>query len=334
MDTHSVKLVLGESNISTRHAFVSMLRQKGFSDINHAANFTALQNILKSSSVDLLVCDTNLEAGCLSQLISDIRQDKIGKNPFMVIIGLVTKAESGIIRSLVNAGIDDILIKPVSGLNLEKHLHMLAHHRKKFLATENYFGPDRRKDTRADQKSHVGTFVVPNPLDQAGIKVTPFQVKQQIEKTKKMVNDQFIERYAAELELSTGHLELLQSNKKMDEIPLTLNKIARASMVLRSKLGMSGFTQAINLCSDLLQLSTDVKARSEQFSQENVHEIRQVNHKIQNIIFPVSKPQEKPTRPTPMPVKKKKTSPAVTHNEAVPDVASQEELLKHLKKHA
>ncbi|WP_135079005.1 response regulator [Terasakiella sp. SH-1] len=345
MDVSSVRLILGEGNISTRHALVSMLRHKGFHGIQYASTIDAVEDCIKSHNADLLICDNNIEGGSLCDLVEGIRHGRIGKNPFMVIIALIAKAESEVVRALVNAGVDDILVKPVSGFNLDKHLHMLAHHRKQFLVTETYFGPDRRKDKRNSGAQQIGTFMVPNPLEQGGVKVTSFQVRHQIEKTKKMINDQFIERYATEQEFLTGHVALLLHNNKQDEVPDMLAKLERVVVSLKSKLGLSDFGHAARPCSDILDMIMQVKLGKLVLSVESLVQLEKLNQTVQEIIFPPKvvqpkkpvseeKSQEKPACQAENKVRQlqKMDAKLPESQTAVQSVSSQEELAKRFAK--
>jgi len=86
---------------------------------------------------------------------------KIFANPFLVINVITWKPSDDVIRTLVNAGADDIIVMPISIGAVASRVDNIIQNRKKFVATPRYVGPDRRQPGR-ENDSELAGFDVPN----------------------------------------------------------------------------------------------------------------------------------------------------------------------------
>jgi hypothetical protein len=98
----------------------------------------------------------------VSALVNDLRRLRCGEDPFLPIILTSWDARLRVVRSIINSGADDFLVSPYSTTNLSERIEALANHRKPFVVTEDYFGPDRR--TAHARAEDAGTVEVPNSL--------------------------------------------------------------------------------------------------------------------------------------------------------------------------
>ena len=86
---------------------------------------------------------------------------RIFANPFLVINVITWKPSDDVIRTLVNAGADDIIVMPISIGAVASRVDNIIQNRKKFVATPRYVGPDRRQPGR-ENDSELAGFDVPN----------------------------------------------------------------------------------------------------------------------------------------------------------------------------
>ena len=122
-----------------------------------------IEHSLETRPPDLLITDSDLGDGDICTMISDIRNHRIGTNPFMSIIVTTWKPSESLVRRVVESGADDLLVQPASRGQLRSRIDALTFNRKPFMITARYIGPDRRNLTRAEKLT--GTAVnVPNLL--------------------------------------------------------------------------------------------------------------------------------------------------------------------------
>lgn len=162
----NARVVLAEPNLELRHRIVDTLIENGFCDIVQTGNMAGVRDALLAGGVDLLIADSVMPEGDLCDLIWQLRHAKIGDNPFTVVIALITDRTADLVRKAVNAGADDVLLKPFDPSQLFGRITALARARKRFVVTSDYIGPDRRTRARAGTDSQpVPLIRVPNPIE-------------------------------------------------------------------------------------------------------------------------------------------------------------------------
>lgn len=134
-----------------------------FRDIRTASSIEDIQHSLETRPPDLLITDSDLHDGDVCLLINDIRNHRIGSNPFMSIIVTTWNPSESLVHRVVESGADDLLVQPASRGQLRSRIDALTFNRKPFVITARYIGPDRRNMTRSEKLT--GTPVsVPNLL--------------------------------------------------------------------------------------------------------------------------------------------------------------------------
>lgn len=84
-----------------------------------------------------------------------LRRDPASPNPFLPIILATATVTRERVRAALDAGVNEILVLPPSAKALETRLREIIERPRKFVRGEGYFGPDRRRQVRAD---HAGPF--------------------------------------------------------------------------------------------------------------------------------------------------------------------------------
>jgi len=145
----------------------SSLRQSltdlDFREIRTGSSIQDIEQSLETRPPDLLITDSDLADGDVCSLISDIRNHRIGSNPFMSIIVTTWKPSESLVHRVVESGADDLLVQPASRGQLRSRIDGLTFNRKPFIITARYIGPDRRNLTRAEKLAATAVNV-PNLL--------------------------------------------------------------------------------------------------------------------------------------------------------------------------
>ena len=157
----AVSAVVYEKDAEGRSTVRDALRELGFAEIAFAASGEELEQLLRVDTPDLLFCGYNHRDEDICVLLRSLRAGAIGTNPFLIIVAASSDADEETATAFRNAGVDGFLNSPVSADLLSKFLAAQVRARKKFVATTDYIGPDRRRDT---SRSGAECFDVFNPL--------------------------------------------------------------------------------------------------------------------------------------------------------------------------
>ena len=146
LDTASLKKVsvhVCEKNYYERTQLRDMFIAQGIKSILMHATLEGMREALMESPPDMLVISDDFDAGAWDA-IKEIRHQKLGENPFMLITVLVNPARREALQLAINAGVDDVVIKPVTSERVRERIALVTFHRAPFVAHGEYVGPERR----------------------------------------------------------------------------------------------------------------------------------------------------------------------------------------------
>jgi len=130
-----------------RHSTRNVLHSLGFRGIATAATCDEFTEQLGSErEVDLIFAEVTGGDGDICGLIQKMRQGEVGKNPFVVIIATAWMSASDIVKQVLLAGADDLVVRPFSTSRMMERVRTHVEARKGFVVTSDYIGPDRRRD--------------------------------------------------------------------------------------------------------------------------------------------------------------------------------------------
>lgn len=158
-----VRVVLAEPNQVVRHGLKSALAAHGFRRVFDTDRFGPAHEELHTGEVDLLITSSELFGGDVAQLIRDVRHLKVGRNPFLFVIVIITSPSIDKVRHFAAAGADDAIAAPVTAGHLLTRIDGLASARKPFVVIRDYVGPDRRSQQRSEGPA-APTIEAPNLL--------------------------------------------------------------------------------------------------------------------------------------------------------------------------
>lgn len=166
--------MLDNCDLSKARVFVIDQTSHGRREIRNALSILGFHNIEDTSDVEhssemlatqraqLIVAAVQGAEDPILQLVQDIRQLRQPGDPFLPIMLNVWSAQEELVDQVIGSGADDLLIWPFSVQQLGVRVRTLINARKKFVATEKYFGPDRR--SRTDMGGEDRGIQVPNAL--------------------------------------------------------------------------------------------------------------------------------------------------------------------------
>ena len=157
------RVLLVDPDIYRRRDLKASLAAHGLVRPREFDTVAAARRRVVGESVDLMIAAASLTDGPAAALVRDVRWQRAGENPFVVMIMLLDDPSSATVGRAIDAGSDDLLVRPQSGSMVAMRMAALARRRKPFVVTTDYIGPDRRAEPRKENDL-VELLDVPNPL--------------------------------------------------------------------------------------------------------------------------------------------------------------------------
>jgi CheY-like chemotaxis protein len=129
-----------------RGATRSALAAIGFRQIEAVASVSDFARAIYRLSPDLIVCEVQTGEMQVCDQIQAMRNGMTGYNPFVVVIATTWDKSKTMVRRVIDSGADDLILRPFSNGILASRIEAATHHRKGFVITHDYIGPDRRRD--------------------------------------------------------------------------------------------------------------------------------------------------------------------------------------------
>ncbi len=163
IDINRLRILIIEDNIHFSTLLSSIMRALGVEDIEEARDGSEALEVLKSYSADLVIADWKMDGIDGVECVRLIRADDESPNRFLPIIMVTGYTEKKLIRSALDAGVNDFLAKPISARSLLSRITSVLSENRPFVDEETYFGPDRRRRqigfSGAERRSREATLV-------------------------------------------------------------------------------------------------------------------------------------------------------------------------------
>ena len=138
---------IGEPDEQVRKTLRQILHHAGLRQVSVHGNLKNILSLMSHMTPDLIIVSDDLDPGVFD-FIRDIRHNKIGTNPFVLVTTLISPEHVDSVKRAMQAGTDDIIIKPVKEEQLLQRLKRVTLNRAAFVVTSDYLGPDRRGKNR------------------------------------------------------------------------------------------------------------------------------------------------------------------------------------------
>lgn len=199
LDLSKVKALVCEPSGLLRQGIRLALNNVGIRTIVEANTFLAAHKACEEGDHDFLIINQEIEANDASYILRELRQGKLGKDPFIVSVMLLASREEPKVRAAMDSGPDDLLLIPFAPDQLMNRLRILVDRRKPFVVTHDYIGPDRRSAPRPGATSAT-QFHVPNPMRARGQGITQDRYQKQMSEMLTTIAVERIKRLAATIE--------------------------------------------------------------------------------------------------------------------------------------
>ena len=157
-----VRLMLG-GTLPLRNDIRGPLQELGFCNMSLANDSSYVRDAIRRDRADVIIIDDGLPGEDVCDIVRDARHMRLGHNPFIVVLFSTRAEHPHLIEKFVNCGADDVMLKPLTAATVKQRMADLRDHRKKFVVTCDYIGPDRRMGPRPGL-NEIPEIEVPNPL--------------------------------------------------------------------------------------------------------------------------------------------------------------------------
>lgn len=138
-----ITVYIGEKNYYERNQLRDMFKAQGATQIVCHANLHGLKEVMTQVPPDLLLIADDFDTDVFSA-IKEIRGQKLGDNPFMLIAMLVDANRPQSLKQAIGTGVDDIIVKPLTPDRIQDRLRLVTFHHQPFIVTDDYMGPQRK----------------------------------------------------------------------------------------------------------------------------------------------------------------------------------------------
>lgn len=123
----------------------TILQTLGFRQIIDATNVADAFNAFNQAPADLIITDWEMEPLDGLDFIRMVRQSADSPNQLVPIILLSAHTDARRVVEARDAGVNEVVAKPVSANALDKRISAIFTRPRVFIRTEGYTGPDRRR---------------------------------------------------------------------------------------------------------------------------------------------------------------------------------------------
>lgn len=254
-----VRILFGEPEANLRHALRAALAREGYTGIDDFDRLPSLREAMEKTDPDLVVMDSEMDAGEADRIITDLRHNRLGNNPFVPVIVTIWNPTQDQVRRVASSGTDDMLVKPVSPNQVFERIKQLINQRKPFVVTSDYIGPDRRKDV--GRGSEIPTIEVPNTLRAKvrGEKVDRKALDAMIGEAQQEINEQRLKRNAFQVGFLV-HLLLpeFENFEVTDERIKSVQRLVDVSRDIGNRVKGTKYEHVTTLCTAMVRVASSI----------------------------------------------------------------------------
>lgn len=151
----AMSVLVVDDNQHMRAIIKELLKALGPVVIREAADPVEAFEVLSSVPIDLVLTDLSMPMIDGVEFTRMIRTGADSPNRFLPIVMITGHTERSRIMAARDAGVNEILVKPVTARALVERLKVVIEKPRPFVTCAAYFGPDRRRKTTG---GHAGPF--------------------------------------------------------------------------------------------------------------------------------------------------------------------------------
>lgn len=158
IDLGNLTILMIDDNWHMRAILNQLLRTIGVMNIHSASDAVEGLEIIRTKPVDIVMTDHHMSPITGVEFCRMVRTSSDSPNPYLPVMLVTGIADRNTIIAARNAGVHDIVLKPISAKTLSERLQDLILKPRNFVRTKSYFGPDRRLDNEGDSGQRKREF--------------------------------------------------------------------------------------------------------------------------------------------------------------------------------
>lgn len=165
VDCSRLRFLVIDDNGYMRRIIRTLLHGFGTREVFEAEDGAAGLEAFATHLPDVVITDWSMPVFDGIELTKMIRQPDTSPNPFVPIIMVTGYAERNRVFEARDAGVSEMLVKPISAKGLYARIAKVVLNPRPFIRTDHYFGPDRRHLIKADaykSRGAASSFVTSN----------------------------------------------------------------------------------------------------------------------------------------------------------------------------
>ena len=190
------------------------LRETGVAEVRCTLVGGDAINILGQFPADVVVLNLHMEDDASLDVLSQLRDEGKSPNPVIPVVIKADPSDVKKIRAACNIGVESLFRKPVDTKTFLNRIRGAIRSPRRLVASETYFGPDRRFSERSFEGEDRREAVVEADLVEEAVLAVPDQAQKAGDKGKKVDVEKKSDVDHALLHLLDDHAEWLQSNGK------------------------------------------------------------------------------------------------------------------------
>lgn len=258
IDFGTIRFLLGDANPQARQGIKGGLHMQGFREIEDVSNADDFKKKVVNNGFDLILMDGSLGVTKLAEVIKDIRHGNTFVSPFCVIFCIIDQPDPKTLEILADAGLDDVLVKPVALGNIIDRVERRIKRRKPFVVTLDYVGPDRRSSKRPGQEE-IPLVDVPNPLAYKALQtMEPGEYVHAEQRAIKQIESLKIERHVVQIDWLRGKIGNLHAEQESTEF--FAKRMVDVADILIDKLMDQSRTEYVPVCEKIQSMIGDFQS--------------------------------------------------------------------------
>jgi len=145
IDFSHLRILVVDDNAHMRRIVRTLLSGFGVRDIYEADNGATGLEAFNQFVPDIIITDWAMPGFDGIELTQMIRQPGANANPYVAVIMMTGHTEKHRVTAARDAGITEIVVKPVSAKALYQRIVNIVVNPRDFIKTPTFFGPDRRR---------------------------------------------------------------------------------------------------------------------------------------------------------------------------------------------
>jgi len=287
IDFGTIRFLLGDANPQARQGIKGGLHMQGFREIEDVSSANDFRKKVGNDGYDLILMDGSLGVPEIAEVIKDIRQGRTFVSPFCVIFGVIDQPDPATLELLAEAGLDDVLVKPIALGNVLDRVERRIKRRKPFVVTLEYVGPDRRSGKRPGAEE-IPLVDVPNPLSYKALQNVDAKTFVHSEQTAiHRIEELKIERHAVQIDWLRGKIST-QIQEKQDPTYF-INRMVSVTKDLLEKLEEQEGHPQIPVCEKILAVMDDFEAGTAEMNGKDWDNFAALTRRLKNELGPDSK---------------------------------------------